>query len=225
MRLSKRLDAIASIIAKYSLHKTMADIGSDHGYLPVFLVLEDIVSQAIACDIADGPLQACLSTVQLSHTEDKISVKKGNGLAPIIEENLDIVSICGMGGNLICDILEADLEKANINTLVIEANVNEPLVRSWLTSHGWQIIDEDIVEDAKHYYEIIVAQKGEQQLSSKELYFGKYLLENKSAVFIKKWQWQKSVHEKILRSITKEHEKYPIVRQEYRWILEVLNED
>ena len=63
MRLSKRLGAVASIIAKYSLHKTMADIGSDHGYLPVFLVLEDIVSQAIACDIADGPLQACLSTV------------------------------------------------------------------------------------------------------------------------------------------------------------------
>ena len=126
MRLSKRLGAVASIIAKYSLHKTMADIGSDHGYLPVFLVLEDIVSQAIACDIADGPLQACLSTVQLSHTEDKISVKKGNGLAPIIEESLDIVSICGMGGNLICDILEADLEKTHINTLVIEANVNEP---------------------------------------------------------------------------------------------------
>lgn len=225
MRLSKRLDAIASIIAKYSLHKTMADIGSDHGYLPVFLVLEDIVSQAIACDIADGPLQACLSTVLLSHTEDKISVKKGNGLAPIIEENLDIVSICGMGGNLICDILEADLEKAHINTLVIEANVNEPLVRSWLTSHGWQIIDEDIVEDAKHYYEIIVAQKGEQQLSSKELYFGKYLLENKSEVFIKKWQWQKRVHEKILRGITKEHEKYPLVKQEYCWILEVLNEN
>ena len=214
MRLSKRLDAIASIIAKYSLHKTMADIGSDHGYLPVFLVLEDIVSQSIACDIADGPLQACLSTVQLSHTEDKISVKKGNGLAPIIEESLDIVSICGMGGNLICDILEADLEKAHINTLVIEANVNEPLVRSWLTSHGWQIVDEDIVEDTKHYYEIIVAQKGEQHLSSKELYFGKYLLESKSEAFIKKWQWQKHVHEKILRGIPKEHEIYQLVKQE-----------
>ena len=130
-----------------------------------------------------------------------------------------------MGGNLICDILEADLEKTHINTLVIEANVNEPLVRSWLTSHGWQIVDEDIVEDAKHYYEIIVAQKGEQELSSKELYFGKYLLENKSSVFIKKWQWQKRVHEKILRGITREHEKYPIVKQEYHWILEVLNEN
>lgn len=225
MKLSKRLATIASMIEKHSQYGTMADIGSDHGYLPVFLVLEDVVPFAIACDIADGPLQACLSTVQLSHTEDKISVKKGDGLAPIIGEELDVVSICGMGGNLICDILEANLDKINLNTLVIEANVNEPLVRAWLNHHGWQIIDESIVEDAKHYYEIMVAKKGEQLLTSMQQYFGKYLLENQNETFIKKWQWQKAVHEKILKGITPQHEKYAQVSQEYQWILEVLHEN
>lgn len=225
MRLSKRLSAIADVISKHSLHGPMADIGSDHGYLPVHLVLNEVVSKAFACDIADGPLQACLATVQLSHTENKISVRKGNGLAPIINENLDVISICGMGGNLICDILEANLADVSVQTLVIEANVNEPLVRSWLNMHAWQIIDETMVEDAKHYYEIIVAQKGKQYLTEKEIYFGPSLLKQRGSIFIQKWQWQKQVHTKILESLPLNHPKREQVQKEYFWILEVLDEN
>lgn len=225
MKLSKRLLAIAKIIEKHSNHGPMADIGSDHGYLPVWLVQNEIVDHAAACDIADGPLQACLSTVQLSHTEDKISVKKGDGLEPILHQSFDIIAICGMGGNLICNILNAHLEDVFVNTLVIEANVNEPLVRSWLNKHHWKIVDETIIEDLHHYYEVIVATKGEQCLKEKEIFFGPILMKTKGNIFKKKWQWQLDIHQHILDGLDEKHEKYANVLKERDWILEVLYEN
>ena len=65
MKLSKRLMAIARMVQKHSNHGELADIGSDHGYLPVWLVLNDVISSAIACEIADGPIQALKKTIQL----------------------------------------------------------------------------------------------------------------------------------------------------------------
>ena len=225
MKLSKRLMAIAKLISKHSNHGYLADIGSDHGYLPCWLIEHDISDYAYACEIADGPLQACQATVQLCHMEDKISVRKGDGLAPIVLEKLDVVSICGMGGNLICDILEANLENTEVNTLVLQANINEVLVRQHLNQHGWKIIDEDIVEDMHHYYEIIVARKGEQHLGKKELYMGPFLLERKGETYLKKWLWQKEIHENILKGLDRTHPKYPGVKQEYDWILEEIYEN
>ena len=225
MKLSKRLLAIAKLIEKHSNHGQLADIGSDHGYLPCWLIEHNVIQYAYACEIADGPLQACQSTVQLCHLEDKISVRKGNGLAPVIDEPLEFVSVCGMGGNLICDILEANLEKCNIETLVLQANINEGMLRDYLVGNGWMIIDEDIVEDMHHYYEIIVAKKGKQDLSKKEIYMGPYLLKNKGEIFKKKWKWQKEIHDRILEGLNQEHPKYPSVYQEYVWIMEELNEN
>lgn len=225
MKLSKRLMAIAKLIEKHSNHGYLADIGSDHGYLPCWLVENDVIEGAFACEIADGPLQACEATVQLCHLEDKISVRKGDGLAPIISEHLDVVSICGMGGNLICNILEENLHLCDINTLVLQANINEGYVREYLNKNGYKIIDEDIVEDMHHYYEIIVARKGSQTLSGKELFMGPFLLKTKTETFIKKWLWQKEIHRKILQGLSEEHEKYNSVSQQMNWILEELNEN
>ena len=225
MKLSKRLMAIAKLIQKHSNHGYLADIGSDHGYLPCWLVEQNAIEGAFACEIADGPLQACQSTVQLCHMEDKISVRKGDGLAPIVSEKLDIISICGMGGNLICNILEENLNLCHVNTLVLQANINEGYVREYLNKNGYEIIDEDIIEDMHHYYEIIVARKGKQPLTKKELFMGPHLLSKKSDIFIKKWLWQKDIHEKILQGLTPEHEKYLGVKQEMDWILEELNEN
>jgi len=225
MKLSKRLMAIAKLIQKHSNHGYLADIGSDHGYLPCWLIEHDVVKKAYACEIADGPLKACLNTVQLCHMEDKISVRKGDGLAPVISENIDMVSICGMGGNLICEILEKDLAKTDISMLVMQPNINEGLLRRFLNENGWKIVDEDIVEDMHHYYEIIVAIKGEQILTDKQLYMGPYLLEKKGDTFKKKWLWQKDIHEKILEGLSNSNEKYPGVKQEYDWILEEIYEN
>ena len=86
-------------------------------------------------------------------------------------------------------------------------------------------IVEDIVEDMHHYYEIIVATKGSQQLTKQQIYMGPYLLQNKGEIFKKKWLWQKDIHENILKGLDETHEKYPSVKQEYDWILEVLDEN
>ncbi len=225
MKLSKRLQTISDIIKKYSNHGLFADIGSDHGYLPVELVLKDVFSYAYACDIADGPLQACQNTINLTNTCHLIEVKKGDGLKPVFGKELDIISICGMGGNLICQILDSGLNYLSVNTLVIEANINEPLVRSFLSSHGWKIVDEDVVEDMGHYYEIIVAKKGNISYSEKELYLGPIFLIKKPEIIYKKWEWQKGIVQKISISLNETSEKYKIVHQQYLWLEEALCEN
>ena len=222
MKLSKRLMAIARMVQKHSNHGELADIGSDHGYLPVWLVLNDVISSAIACEIADGPIQALKKTIQLSHTEDKISVKKGDGLQPIIGSQLDMITICGMGGNLICQILDRDLSKLAVSTLVLAPNVNEGMVREWLMQHGWQIVDETAVEDMHHYYEIIVAKPGCMALNAKEIYMGPVLLKEKPDIIFKKWKWQIGILEDILKTLNESNEKHKTIHSQHQWLKEEL---
>lgn len=216
--------AIAQMVQTHSNHGVLADIGSDHGYLPVWLVLHDVVATAIACEIAEGPIQALQKTIQLSHTENKISVKKGDGLQPIIGKSVDMVTICGMGGNLICQILERDLAKVDVSTLVLAPNVNEGLVREWLINNGWTIEDEDIVEDMHHFYEIIVAKKGHGVFSEKEMYLGPVILSKKTNTIIEKWKWQQNILKDILKNLNPNNDKYKTVAKQYQWLKEELDE-
>lgn len=215
--------AIAQMVQAHSNHGVLADIGSDHGYLPVWLVLNNVVASAIACEIADGPIQALQKTIQLSHTENKISVKKGDGLQPIIGAKIEMITICGMGGNLICQILDRDLSKVDVSTLVLAPNVNESLVREWLMDNGWIIHDENTVEDMHHYYEIIVAKKGQKMLSEKEIYLGPVLLSKRTNTTLKKWKWQMQILEEILKSLNSDNEKYKTVIKQYQWLKEELD--
>lgn len=171
----------------------IADIGSDHAYLPVELVERKTIDHAIAGEVAPGPRDRSFADVKKFGLTDKIDVRLGNGLAVINpEDNIDTVVIAGMGGILISDILTratAD-EMSNVSTLILQPNIGEPLVRQWLQANDFQIIDEDIVEDEKHVYEIIKAKKVQTEviLTPAQQLMGPVLMTKKSATFVKKWQ-------------------------------------
>ena len=108
-RLSKRLSAVAAYVQKGS---RLADVGSDHAYLPLFLVENGIIDYAVAGEVVQGPYQSALTNVAQAGKEELIQVRLANGLAAIeSSDQIDTITIAGMGGRLIADILESDLAK------------------------------------------------------------------------------------------------------------------
>ncbi|MBZ6002858.1 SAM-dependent methyltransferase [Leuconostoc gelidum subsp. aenigmaticum] len=187
IHLSPRLKAVADFVP---LNARLADIGSDHAYLPVNLLLNDKISHAIVGEVAKGPLDNAHHELKKRHLLERADVRLASGLAAINDtDNVDTVTIAGMGGILISNILNAGKQQEKtFKTLVLQPNTDEQIVRRWLTTQDYQIIDETIIQEESHFYEIIAAVVGEQQLSELDLIFGPYLRVEKTATFVAKWQ-------------------------------------
>jgi tRNA (adenine22-N1)-methyltransferase len=182
MRLGKRLRAVADFVSDGA---RLADIGSDHAKLPIFLVETGKVKFAIAGEVVKGPYEISLENTQ---NFSEIKVRLANGLYAIEEDdNIDTIVIAGMGGILISEILEARNQLArSMKRLIIQPNNEEAEIRSWLIKNDFKIVAEEILEEKGKIYEIIVAETGEMQLSELELKFGLYL--TASETFEKKWK-------------------------------------
>lgn len=209
MKLSKRLDAISKLVEKYKHGEVLADIGTDHGYLPCDLVSRGIFSKAYACDVAEGPLNASKENIQLNQLENKVIPLLGSGMNPIIGKKVDMISIAGMGGILMVEILDEYRDLLKNYRFVLQANVGIEVLREYLDKNNLKIIDEDIVQDAHHIYEIIVCEYGKDVFYNREdYYFGPILRQNKNDLFYKKWNRMLATQKKILSSLNENHPKY-----------------
>jgi len=213
MKLSKRLQAIADLITKYKHGDILADIGTDHAYLPCYLIKEGIIEKAYACDIASGPINASIETIQQNQLEKQVIPLLGSGMNPILDKKIDMISICGMGGKLTVDILDEHKEFLDGHRFILQSNIGLEVLREYLYRQNMKILDEDIVKDAHHIYEIIVCEKSDETLSydEKDFIFGPCLRKEKDDLFFEKWTYQLGVQQKILSSLQVEHEKYPEV--------------
>lgn len=184
----------------------VADIGSDHAYLPVELVNDHTIDYAIAGEVAEGPKKRSAEDVEKYGLSHKIDVRLGDGLAVInSNDNIDTVVIAGMGGILISDILAraTDDQIANVQTLVLQPNIGEPLVRHWLIDHNFSIVDEDIVQEDNHVYEIIKASRSIEtpKLSKAEFLMGPVLMQKKSTTFVDKWTHKLAGYKKAVANM------------------------
>ncbi len=209
MKLSKRLQAIADLIEKYKQGSILADIGTDHAYLPCYLVSHNIVDFAYACDIAKGPLQASIDTIESYNLIGQVNPLLGGGLMPIVDKKVDMISICGMGGKLTIDILAEHLSYIKDQYLFLQSNIGVDLLREFLNDNSFEIIDEALVKDANHIYEILVVKRGKKQdLTHLDYIFGPILRQHKTDLYKEKWTYQYNIQNKILESLDKNHIKY-----------------
>ncbi|KMY54780.1 SAM-dependent methyltransferase [Bacillus sp. FJAT-27231] len=205
-QLSKRLMAVAARIPGRAV---MADIGSDHAYLPCYAINKGLAVKAIAGEVADGPLRAAKQQVKAAGLEKKIEVRKGNGLEVISAGEVDCVTIAGMGGTLITSILNEGKEKLEgVNRLVLQPNLRADHIRRWLIENDWELIDEIIMEEDGKIYEILTAEKGdaEKPYSTRkelELLTGPMLLAEKNEAFLKKWKREADQLEVVLKNLEK----------------------
>jgi tRNA (adenine22-N1)-methyltransferase len=208
-KLSDRLQAVADFIPKGF---TLADIGSDHAYLPCYVVKKGTVPFAIAGEVVEGPFQSALRQVTEEELSEQISVRKGNGLEVIHPNEVDCITIAGMGGALISSILDSGKDKlSNVKRLILQPNISAISIREWLMENGWALVNEKILEEDGKIYEVLVAERGEPHQSynselQKGLLFGPLLMREKNHVFMKKWKDEKKNWERILSQLAEANE-------------------
>lgn len=232
VKLSDRLKKIASFIQP-GTH--FADIGSDHAYLPCYVCLQDETIRAIAGEVRNGPFLRAKETVEHFQLEQRIDVRLGNGLEVIKQEDeVNTVVVAGMGGTLISNIIHEGREKlTSVNRLILQPNTNSYVVRKTFIENKFSLIEEIILEENHHIYEILVAEKNdtinvynEKEEFDKQLLFGPILMKERSKTFIKKWQNEReklhTIIEQMEKASVRDEKKLAYFKRQLRWIEEVL---
>lgn len=204
LKLSKRLEAVASFIPKGSI---LADIGSDHAYLPCYAYLQGMIERGIAGEVVEGPFQSAIQQVRKTELDKVIEVRKGDGLEVISPNEVTCITIAGMGGTLIQSILEKGKEKlAGVQTLILQPNIGAKKIREWLLKNGWELVAEQILLDDGRIYEILVAERGESEKpysQKKDAYLlvGPFLAKERNDVFVQKWTHELAHWKKIVAQL------------------------
>ncbi|AXU75165.1 tRNA (adenine(22)-N(1))-methyltransferase [Clostridioides difficile] len=184
MKLTDRLLEIASLVSD---GKKIADIGTDHGYIPVYLLKEGKVPFAVLADVNKGPLDNAHKEVIQNNLLDKVDLRLGSGIEILEIGEVEEVIIAGMGGILISELLEAKKEVAhNVEKLILQPMQAQEELRYYLLNNGYEILEEVLVREDFRIYEIIVAKyTGKNTIIEDEIYYevGIKLLENKDSLF------------------------------------------
>jgi len=168
MNLSRRLGAVAAYI---SPGVTVADIGTDHAFLPAYLVREKGCRRIIATEVNAGPFGRAVETVSRYCVGDAVELRMGDGLTVLHPGEAEVVVIAGIGGATIVDILTAGADTlAGVRRLVLQPMGGGEIVRRWLDRHGFRIVAEDLVKEDGRFYEIIVAEPGEMAVGREIMY-------------------------------------------------------
>lgn len=182
MQLSKRMKAVADLAG---MGECLADVGTDHGYIPIYLLEEGRFQRGIAMDVHEGPLLRARENIQSHGLSDRISCRLGDGLERLGKGEADTVVIAGMGGSLIIRILTEGAEVLKeVSRLVLQPQSEIAKVRDFLQEQGYQIEKEHMVLDEGKYYQAMRIGHGRmEKLLPEEAKYGSFLLkENDSCL-------------------------------------------
>lgn len=188
--LSQRLATVAAFVPD---NARLADIGSDHAYLPANLLLTGRISYAVAGEVVSGPYHNMVREIKRYGLEGRLIPRLANGCMAIKpSDRIDTVTIAGMGGTMIEQILTAGEKRlVGVQTMILEPNVGAMRVRQWLANHEWVIEDEKVLAEDGHAYQVIAARRAKEpvQYNERELRFGPELLKDRTnPAFVKIWQ-------------------------------------
>ncbi len=176
-KLTARLQKIADQV---TIGHRVADIGTDHGYIPIYLSKNKISPFVIAGDINKKPLKRAEDNIKNHNLSYSIEVRLGSGLSILKLNEVDTAIIAGMGGLLISELLENSKEIAqNLKALILQPMQARPELRKYLANNGFIIEKDILVKEDRHIYEIIVAKSGEQKVTDPIFYeIGFYIDDN-----------------------------------------------
>ncbi|MDP4176716.1 MAG: class I SAM-dependent methyltransferase [Bacillota bacterium] len=202
MKLNERLTKIALMISKCD---AILDVGTDHGYLPIYLVQNNFCKYAIASDINIGPVNKAKLNIKLQGLSDKIECRLGAGLSTIHNGETQCAVIAGMGGNLIRDIIEENIDIfKSFDYAILNPVQNPEVLREYIYKRGFEIIDEDLCIDESKYYEIIKVKYGNKPREIDDIYYevSKILIDKKHELIKKYIEMKIDKYNKIYNTIT-----------------------
>ena len=223
MKLSKRLQTIADFVKKGAV---VADIGTDHAHIPIYLIKNNIISKAYACDINAGPLEKAKENINYYGVKN-IELRLSNGLEKLKTDEADTLIIAGMGGELITDILEKGrrfFESKRKFILSPHTKIDE--VRKFLLSNGFEITKEDMCIDEGKFYTVMEVKytENKEMYSEAELLYGKYLIENKHPVLLEFLKKEEEKYLSILSNTGLNEDRKKELRHRLDIIKETMNE-
>lgn len=201
-KLSERLKAAAALVPEGA---SLADIGTDHGFLPITLLRQGHIRKAVAMDIGSGPLSRAKEHIYQAGLSDRIAILQSDGFAALKQGEADVATILGMGGALIQRILsEGDPAELGIHTLVLGPQSEVPAVRRFLLEREYRIETERLVaEDGKYYFLLRVrTDAGEEDpYSDAELLYGRSLIASRDETLFTYLRSRKKQLEEIGHSL------------------------
>lgn len=231
MELSKRLKAVAELVTP---GMRLADVGTDHGYIPIYLTEAGVIPSAIAMDINKGPLERAKEHIREHGLEGKIQTRLSDGLKNLQMNEADCMIAAGMGGGLVIRILSEERDTAgSLKELILQPQSEIDSVRKYLTEEGYRIVSEDMVYEDGKYYPMMkavpcMAGAGEIPYSEEELEFGRVLLQQAHPVLGQFLEREMEIQNRILSALESQESVRAKKRMEeisYRieWIRGILN--
>ena len=166
----KLTDRLKSIAKELTAGESMADIGTDHGFLPLYLWENSISPKVIMTDINEGPLQIVRGNCKRLHPYYDFDIRQGDGLEPIEKDEVYTIVIAGMGGMLISDILAKDMEKSkSFMKFVLQPRSKRGYLRHFLSNNGFRIKKEKLVREGSYICSIITVVRDDNYTVSEDL--------------------------------------------------------
>lgn len=167
--LNSRLKCCADFVRKGSI---LADIGTDHALLPIYLVKNNIISSCIACDINPNPLERAKNNIQRHSLSNFITTRLSDGLKNVYEDEVNDVVIAGMGGRLIAKIIsECTWNSKSDKNFILQPMYLDYLLRKFLVENKYKIVNERLVKSKKKVYSVMKVEYVGQHYSVDKLYF------------------------------------------------------
>ncbi len=194
--MNQRLKAISSLVPPGTV---LADIGTDHGYLPIDLLKKGICTKTYACDVAEGPLSAAKNNIAAEHLEGKISAILSDGFDQV-PEDADCAVIAGMGWYTAEAILERAADRLpSFSCIIVQVNGDTDLLRTWISERHAQIIEECMVKDrGKIYTAVSFCMQEHAPYADREILLGPCLLKERSPLFLEYCRTQAGLLKTIL---------------------------
>lgn len=199
--ISTRLKVIASMVDKCEV---LVDVGTDHAYIPIYLVKKGICQRAIASDINKGPVEKAKFNVAMEGLKEEIQCRLGGGFSTIKPSEANVAVIAGMGGNLIRDIiLEREEVFKSLQYAVLQPVQNPEVLREFIYQRGYEILDEELCFEEEKYYQIIKVRFNNKPIKVKDIYYevGQKLIEKKHPLLKDFLMHLINKNEKILNAI------------------------
>lgn len=212
MDLSSRLKAVADMVTKGA---TVADVGTDHGYLPIWLVKNGICSKVIATDLRDKPLRSGINNARNAGASEQIDFRLCNGLEQVTQDEIDEITICGMGGDTMAEIIEAS-PWSKSKPMVLQPSRSADDLRKYLAKVGLIIVEERLVIDASLMYSVMRVIPGAPYgLTPAETYISKALLSSGDPLLPEYLSRMKTVLEKAAKGTEISSKPHDVQRHKF----------
>ena len=226
MELSKRLYAVASLVTEGA---SVADIGTDHGYIPIYLLEHGISEHVIAMDINKGPLERAKAHINESGHAKRIETRLSDGFEALSEGEVETVIAAGMGGGLVIKILgDHPWKTKSIKEFILQPQSEIAKVRKYLYENGFTVVMEDMVEEDGKYYPMMKAVHGiSEAYTETEYRYGKQLLEKRHPILLAYLKKEKEIKSRILEQLSSQNglhveERIVQLQTDLKWIDEAL---